>query len=122
MAPEAAPAILLLLLFPLEAPKIPPAIAPIVFPVFFLHLFFEIIGFLPFAFILFKLGAEPGTPFAVTFNHTAGKSAAFICVTIPELKRLKTDNEVRLRFKDSDDFWLRDFLIPLSQKRLKISR
>ena len=25
-------------------------------------------------------------------------------------------NEVRLRFKDSDDFWLRDFLIPLSQK------
>ena len=27
------------------------------------------------------------------------------------------DNEVRLRFKDSDDFWLRDFLIPLSQKK-----
>ena len=26
-------------------------------------------------------------------------------------------NEVRLRFKDSDDFWLRDFLIPLSQKK-----
>ena len=32
---------------------------------FFLHLFFEITGFLPFAFILFKLGAEPGTPSAV---------------------------------------------------------
>ena len=27
------------------------------------------------------------------------------------------DNQVRLRFKDSDDFWLRDFLIPLSQKK-----
>ena len=27
------------------------------------------------------------------------------------------DNEVRLRFKDSDDFWLRDFLIPLNQKK-----
>ena len=27
------------------------------------------------------------------------------------------DNEVRLRFKDSDDFWLRDFLIPLGQKK-----
>ena len=27
------------------------------------------------------------------------------------------DNDVRLRFKDSDDFWLRDFLIPLSQKK-----
>ena len=27
------------------------------------------------------------------------------------------DNEVRLRFKDADDFWLRDFLIPLSQKK-----
>ena len=27
------------------------------------------------------------------------------------------DNEVRLLFKDSDDFWLRDFLIPLSQKK-----
>ena len=27
------------------------------------------------------------------------------------------NNEVRLRFKDSDDFWLRDFLIPLSQKK-----
>ena len=27
------------------------------------------------------------------------------------------DNEVRLRFKDSDDFWLRDFLLPLSQKK-----
>ena len=36
-----------------------------------------------------------------------------------ELIRLVTgkDNEVRLRFKDSDDFWLRDFLIPLSQKK-----
>ncbi len=29
----------------------------------------------------------------------------------------KQDNEVRLRFKDSDDFWLRDFLIPLGQKK-----
>ena len=27
------------------------------------------------------------------------------------------ENEVRLRFKDSDDFWLRDFLIPLNQKK-----
>ena len=27
------------------------------------------------------------------------------------------DNQVRLRFKDSDDFWLRDFLIPLGQKK-----
>ena len=27
------------------------------------------------------------------------------------------DNEIRLRFKDSDDFWLRDFLIPLNQKK-----
>lgn len=52
----------------------------------------------------------------------AGDSKEPNCISIDkesELISLVTgkDNEVRLRFKDSDDFWLRDFLIPLSQKK-----
>ena len=36
-----------------------------------------------------------------------------------ELLSLVTNekNQVRLRFKDSDDFWIRDFLIPLGRKK-----
>ncbi len=36
-----------------------------------------------------------------------------------ELLSLVTNekNEVRLRFKDSDDFWIKDFLIPLGKRR-----
>ena len=52
----------------------------------------------------------------------AGESKEPNCISTDkesELISLVTgkDNEVRLRFKDSDDFWLRDFLIPLSQKK-----
>ena len=52
----------------------------------------------------------------------AGDSKEPSCISTDkesELISLVTgkDNEVRLRFKDSDDFWLRDFLIPLSQKK-----
>ena len=53
---------------------------------------------------------------------TIGDSADPNCISSDresELISLVTekDNEVRLRFKDSDDFWLRDFLIPLGQKK-----
>ena len=53
---------------------------------------------------------------------TIGESADPNCISSDresELISLVTekDNEVRLRFKDSDDFWLRDFLIPLGQKK-----
>ena len=53
---------------------------------------------------------------------TVDNSSQPICITgdkEAELISLVTqqDNEVRLRFKDSDDFWLRDFLIPLGQKK-----
>lgn len=53
---------------------------------------------------------------------TTGDSTEPNCISSDresELISLVTekDNEVRLRFKDSDDFWLRDFLIPLGQKK-----
>ena len=55
-------------------------------------------------------------------NITVDNSSQPACITgdkESELISLVTqqDNEVRLRFKDSDDFWLRDFLIPLGQKK-----
>ena len=80
IAPVAAPAIFPLLLLNLEDPKSPPAKALIVLPVFWLHSLFEInllFLVLPVVLIfLLRLGAEPGTPFAVTFNQIAGCSAA----------------------------------------------
>ena len=53
---------------------------------------------------------------------TTGDSTEPNCISSDresELISLVTekDNEVRLRFKDSDDFWLRDFLIPLGQNK-----
>ena len=53
---------------------------------------------------------------------TIDESSQPLCITgekEAELISLVTqqDNEVRLRFKDSDDFWLRDFIIPLGQKK-----
>ncbi len=53
---------------------------------------------------------------------TTGDSTEPNCISSDresELISLVTekDNEVRLRFKDSDDFWLRDFIIPLGQKK-----
>ena len=93
-APAAAPAIFCLVSFPLEAPNNPPAKAPIVLPELLLHFFFDIFTSFPLALILFKLGEEPATPLAVTFNHVAGASAAFKLPILPKLRKLKTDKEV----------------------------
>ena len=53
---------------------------------------------------------------------TTGDSTEPNCISSDKESELislvtEKDNEVRLRFKDSDDFWLRDFLIPLGQKK-----
>ena len=53
---------------------------------------------------------------------TSGDSIEPNCISSDKESELislvsEKDNEVRLRFKDSDDFWLRDFLIPLGQKK-----
>ena len=58
-----------------------------------LHFFFDNFTSFPLALILFKLGEEPATPSAVTFNQIAGASAAFIVPTLPILKKLKTDKD-----------------------------
>ena len=53
---------------------------------------------------------------------TTSNDATVKCISADrqdELLSLVTNekNEVRLRFKDSDDFWIKDFLIPLGKRR-----
>ena len=48
-------------------------------------------------------------------NADIGDSIFFACNKEKELENLvaNQDNSVRLRFKDKDDFWIDDFMIPL---------